>query len=72
MQLKLQIFLFAGRRFIPREIPSLRLFTGPKTILSKRNVDINQHNYGSKLTYFMTSGEDKNLHRGNPGPSVKK
>jgi len=27
-----------GSRFIPNEIPSLRLFTGPKIILSKRNV----------------------------------
>jgi hypothetical protein len=29
-----------GKRLIPNEIPSRRLFTGPKIISSKRKVDI--------------------------------
>jgi len=40
MQLKLHIFLVAGNRFIPSDTPSLLLFTGPKIILSNKNVDI--------------------------------
>jgi hypothetical protein len=40
MQLKLQTFLFAGRRLIPSEVPSLLLLTGPNIILSKRKVAI--------------------------------
>jgi hypothetical protein len=40
MQLKLQIFLLVGNRFIPSETPSRLLLTGPKIISSKRNVAI--------------------------------
>jgi hypothetical protein len=40
MQLKLHSFLVAGKRLIPSDTPSLLLFTGPKIILSNKNVDI--------------------------------
>src|SRR4030042_1703658 len=70
MQLKLQTFLVVGRRLIPRDTPSLLLLTGPKTILSKRNVgmDAIYSNLvtvvsGSRLR-FMRSGSCK---RSNPG-----
>jgi len=36
--LKLHILEFRGSKFILNEYPGLRLFTGPKMILSNRNV----------------------------------
>jgi hypothetical protein len=40
MQLKLHHLLSEGRRLIPREIPRRLLLTGPKIILSNKNVAI--------------------------------
>jgi hypothetical protein len=40
MQLKLQFFLLAGKRFMPREFPRRRLFTGPNIISLNKNPDI--------------------------------
>jgi hypothetical protein len=49
MQLKLQIFLLVGIRFIPSEMPNRLLLTGPKIISSKRNVAIILCFYGGKI-----------------------
>jgi hypothetical protein len=52
MQLKLQIFLLVGKRFIPSETPKRLLLTGPNIISSKRNVAIMFAFKGAKLIQF--------------------